>query len=71
VRAFLEKFADALPEAYEKYKLAWKDIREVRNDLAHCGYRKESAAPSEIMEKLDTHFANLREIHDAVRSMQL
>lgn len=71
VRIFLDKFANACPEAYEKYKSAWKDIRGVRNDLAHCGYRKEVATPSEIMEKLDMHFANLREIHDAIRSMQL
>jgi CRISPR-associated Csx2 family protein len=70
VRDFLERFAGAHPDVYEKYRSAWKEVREVRNDLSHCGYRERFADPDEVIEKLNTHFANLREIHDAIKNMQ-
>jgi len=69
VRIFLEKFAKAHPEVFEKYKSAWKDIRKVRNDLSHCGYRKKSTKPDDIMERLGRHIDNLKEIHAAIRNL--
>jgi len=71
VRAFLEKFANDHEEAYEKYKSAWSELRDIRNDLAHCGYREKVAKPDEISEKLKTHIDNLSAILDAVRSIRV
>ncbi|MFN3690397.1 MAG: hypothetical protein ACK4UU_05660, partial [Fimbriimonadales bacterium] len=46
---------------------AWNDLSGLRNDIAHCGFRKDSAKAKTLQAAAEKAYEKIREILEATR----
>lgn len=51
---------------YQFLSQLWNDLTEIRNDLAHCGMRKDPKSAKKLQEKANKIFPQLEEIANSL-----